>query len=213
MFRALAAFLMVLLAVGLSFGKNKKEKSHPVLPADVLQAQTVFVQIAPDAGEPLTNPQANAQARENVEKALMKWHRFQILLDGSEADLIITVRKGTGNAVGPTIKGGPIDQRPVILQPNDGDIRVGGHQGQAPDAGPQDPLDRRPHISTESGPAEDMMEVYRGRSELGSAFDSPPVWRYIAKDALRPPTVSAVDQFRKAIDESEKAAANSGKHP
>jgi hypothetical protein len=39
------------------------------------------------------------------------------------------------------------------------------------------------------------------------------VWRYIAKDALRGPNVPAVDQFRKAIDDSEKAAAKKAQHP
>jgi hypothetical protein len=213
MFRAVTAFLIPLIAVSLSFSKEKKDKSHPSLPADVLRAQTVFVVIAPDAGEPLTDPQANARARDDVEKALMKWHRFQLVPDASVADLVISVRKGTGEAVSPTIKGGPIDQRPVIFQPNDGDIRVGGHQGQPPDASPPDPMDRQPHVGTEYGQAEDTMEVYRGKNNGDRALNSPAVWRYIAKDALRSPNVPAVDQFRKAIDESEKAAAKSTQHP
>ena len=32
----------------------------------------------------------------------------------------------------------------------------------------------------------------------------PPVWRYIAKDCLREPGVTAVEEFRKAIAEAEK---------
>jgi hypothetical protein len=32
------------------------------------------------------------------------------------------------------------------------------------------------------------------------------VWKYIAKDGLKLPGVAAVDQFRIAIEESEKAA-------
>jgi hypothetical protein len=35
-------------------------------------------------------------------------------------------------------------------------------------------------------------------------LDAPPVWRYTAKDALKAPRVDAVEQFRKAIDESEQ---------
>ncbi|MBO0910161.1 MAG: hypothetical protein J2P13_00100 [Acidobacteria bacterium] len=213
MFPRVAIFLIPLVAVSFSFGKDKKDKSHPLLPADVLRAQTVFVVIAPEAGEPLTDPQANARAQDDVEKALLKWHRFQLVADASVADLVVSVRKGTGKSVTPTIKGGPIDQRPVIFQPNDGDVRVGGHRGQVPDASTQDPIDRQPHVGTEYGPAEDTMEVYRAKHDGGRALDSPPVWRYIAKDALRPPSVPAVDQFRKAIDESEKAAAKSTRHP
>jgi hypothetical protein len=35
-------------------------------------------------------------------------------------------------------------------------------------------------------------------------LDSAPVWRYMGKDALSGPQVSAIEQFKKAFDESEK---------
>jgi len=36
-------------------------------------------------------------------------------------------------------------------------------------------------------------------------LDSPPVWRYIKKDCLRPsPLVPAVEEFRKLIADAEK---------
>jgi len=59
------------------------------------------------------------------------------------------------------------------------------------------------------------MEVYRGKDhgERENPLDSPPVWRDIAKDALRSPNVPAVDQFRKAVDETEKAVAKRAQHP
>jgi hypothetical protein len=47
-----------------------------------------------------------------------------------------------------------------------------------------------------------MFEVYRGGVQ--TPLDAPAVWRYIAKDCLRPPKVSAVDEFRKAIADAEK---------
>jgi hypothetical protein len=95
----------------------------------------------------------------------------------------------------------------VIFQPGPGDIRMGGQPGRPsdlsrPGVGPQN---TGPHVGTEVGPSVDMLEVYRGGAE--SPLDSPPLWRYMAKDALRPPQVLAVDQFRKAIDEAEKNAA------
>ena len=102
-------------------------KDKVVLPADVLNAQTVQVVIQPEAGEPLTDPDANRRAQDDVERALAKWGRFQVVMSSQTADLIIAVRKGTGRAVTPTVSGGPIDNRPVILQPGQGgDIRVGG---------------------------------------------------------------------------------------
>lgn len=203
-----AELLLILLTItGPAFGKDKKEK-HAGLPGDVLRARTVMVVIAPNAGEPLKDPQANARAQDDVEKALLKWRRFEVVSEPSMADLVISVRRGTGNVVSPTIKGGPIDQRPVILQPTDGAIRVGGHTGQSPDTSGEDPRDRGPHLGTEYGSADDAFEVYRGRENLELSLESPPVWRYTAKDSLKAPKVSAVEQFRKAIEASEKVDAN-----
>ena len=211
MFRAATAFLIVLIIVNPSFGKDKKDKSRSPLPADVLQAQTVSVVIDPDAGEPMSDPGANARAREDVENALTKWNRFRFRPEGTESDLVITVRRGTGKNVIPTVDGGPIDQRPPIGQPTDVGVRIGG--GRPPNSGPQGQTQNRTRMGREYGPAEDMMEVYRGAKDGDKILDKPPVWRYIAKDALHSPDVPAVDQFRKAIEESEKAAAKSSKQP
>jgi len=48
--------------------------------------------------------------------------------------------------------------------------------------------------------------VFRGQRE--NALDYPPVWRYMAKDGLRSPSVPAVEEFRKTIVEAEKQANN-----
>jgi len=60
-------------------------------------------------------------------------------------------------------------------------------------------------LGTEVGPSQDTFAVYRGKVEY--PLDSSPVWRYIAKNSLRSPAVPAVDEFRKAIADAEKAAA------
>jgi len=183
-----------------------KDKNKAVLPAYVLNAQTVLVVINPEAGEPLTDPTANRRAREDVERALMKWGRFHLVMESQTADLVLAVRKGTGRAVTPTISGGPLDDRPVIFQPSPGDIRIGGQQGRPPDLSqPGIGPPPGPHVGTEIGPSVDSLEVYRGGVEY--PLDSSPLWRYIAKDGLRPPQVPAIDQFRKAIDETEKTVA------
>ena len=49
-----------------------------------------------------------------------------------------------------------------------------------------------------------MLSIYRGRVE--NPLDSPPIWRFVAKDALRPPQVRGIDEFRKALIEAEKNA-------
>ena len=181
-----------------------KDKKKSFLPEYVLRARTVLVVIDPNAGEPLDQPSANATARDSVEKALMQWGRFDLALDGQDSDLIIAVRTGNGQALRPSVKGGPLDQRPGIGQSTDSTIRIGAQQGQAPplsDPGMSSP-NRGPHISNEVGSSEDTFEVFRGGVQ--DPLDSPPVWRYVAKDCLRPPNVSAVEEFRKAIAEAEK---------
>lgn len=208
MSRISALFSLLLLWTVLSVAKDKV-----LLPADVLTAQTVLVVIQPEAGEPLTDPQANRRAQDDVERALTKWGRFRVVMDSQTADLIITVRKGTGRTVAPTISGGPVDNRPVVLQPGQGgDIRVGGQRGHPPDlsqTGADDSQDGGPRVRTEAGAAEDTLEVYRGRMEY--PLDSSPVWRYTAKDGLLPPQVPAVNQFRKVLDEAEKSASQKQK--
>lgn len=203
--------LTALVLLATAAAKDKEKRS--ALPSDVLRAHAVMVVIAPDAGEPLNDPQGNARAQGEVEKAFMKWQRFEVVSEPSIADLIVTVRRGTGKVVSPTIRGGPIDQRPVILQPTDSSIRIGGHTGQPTDASGQDPIDAHPHAGTEFGRAEDTMEIYRVKRTVSEALESVPVWRYTGKDSLKPPKLTAVEQFRKALDESEKAEASKTKNP
>jgi hypothetical protein len=47
--------------------------------------------------------------------------------------------------------------------------------------------------------------VYEGGGDR--PLDRAPAWRYIAKDGLMPHSVPAVDAFRKAVADAEKAAA------
>lgn len=201
MSRRLVAIPLTLLLILPAIAKDKKK---PLLPEDVLRAQTVLVVIDPEAGEPLDQPRANYTARENVEKALMEWGRFRLVMDGQPSDLVIAIRTGSGQSVRPTIKGGPMDQRPGVGQSTDSSVRIGVQQGQPPMGDPSTyPQDRRPHVSNEVGPSDDMFAVYRG--SMADPLDSPPVWRYIKKDCLRPsPQVPAVEEFRKAVAEAER---------
>jgi hypothetical protein len=199
----LSWFLLLSLLVAPSV--NAKDKKKASLPQLVLRARTVLVVVSPDAGEPLEHPTANSTARENVEKALMSWGRLQPVMDGQEADLVIAVRAASSRIASPTMKGGPIDSRPTVTQPTDTGIRIGVEQGHPPplnDPSMSGPPESGPHIGTEAGPSEDSFEVYLGNTQY--PLDSSPVWRYVAKDCLRLPPVSAVEQFRKAIAESEK---------
>lgn len=199
--------LLLLIALLLTpFANAKNKKNKPILSVDVLRAQTILVMISPDAGEKLDDPSGDRRAQEDVERALTKWGRFRIVNEVSAADLIVTVRKGNGRMVNPTIANSPIDNRPVILQPGADSDRVGAQHGQVPGMNqPGMPQDSEPRAQTEIGSSEDTIEVYRG--DVDMPLERAPAWRYSAKDALRAPSVPAVEEFHNAIDQSEKALA------
>ncbi|MEA2260284.1 MAG: hypothetical protein QOJ51_3109 [Acidobacteriaceae bacterium] len=187
-----------------------KDKKKVLLPTDVLEARTILVIIDPDAGIAAEHPNANRMAREDVEKALMKWGRYSLVMEPSNADLIITVRKGSGKIAQPTIGGVPTNNDIGVIQPTDSGGRVGVRQGNPAIAGgPLNPQSTSagPRPQVEAGESQDMFVVYRGNKEnpAGSPLDFPAVWRYSATDALASPEVPAVDVFRDVISKSEKA--------
>ena len=180
---------LILLLTGSALTKQKK----PRIPDYVLHAQTVVVTIEPDRDEPLDNPNANRQARENVERALMGWGRFKIVPDGQPSDLVVGIRIGNDKPLRPTIKGGPLDDNPRI-----------GQRSQGPPLGGQPDADSRsPRITNEIGPTADLFYVYRG--DVANPLSSSALWHDAAKDGLRPPQIQAVEEFRKAIADAEKS--------
>ncbi len=197
--RMRALLLLVLLFASLAIAGDKKKN---LLPAYVLRARTVLVLIDPDAGISATSPLANKTAQEDVEKAIMKWGRLTPVMDTQTADLVITVRKGSGKIVQPTIGRMPTNDRPVIVQPTDTAIRIGGQQGRPPDSTQSGPQDTKPYPKTEVGPSEDMFVVYEGR--VDGPLERIPAWRCVTKDGLHSPDVPAVAEFRKIIEEAEK---------
>jgi hypothetical protein len=186
-----------------------KKKEKPVVPEVLLRAQTVVVIIQPDAGEPMNDPTANSKAREQVEKAFLSWGRYRLVQETSSADIVVTVKKGTDKAATPTISGGPVDSRPVTVESTDNAIRIGAQQGRPTDGSQQSPdpmaADGRAHQGVEAGSSDDSFQVYIGGESYRPYSAS--IWSYRAKNALRAPDVVAVQQFRKAITDAEKAAA------
>ena len=172
----------------------------------MLKAETVAVVIRPYAGEPVTNPTSNRTAEDNMERALSQWGRFRLVTDATVADLVIAVRKG--QAGGQTITNSPTDNRPVIIQQGDGNTRAGVQQGRPSDPTyPVPPSGQRlPQVGNEVGPSEDLFEVYISGGYVEHPLDSPPIWRYMGKNALDGPQVKAVEQFKNAITESEQVS-------
>jgi hypothetical protein len=144
----------------------------------------------------------NRTSRDEVERAIRKWGRFNLVLDANTADLIIAVRKG--NKSGPIISHSPVDDRPVTTLPSGEDARVGGLPGHPPltEPLPGGVGDRGPKLGSQIVSSDDAFEVYLGGGEY--PLDSSPIWRSVVKNALSAPQVAAVEEFRKAIEESEK---------
>jgi len=211
--RKLFAVTAIILCSALASAKKKL-----ILPADVLRARTVLVIVDPTAGVDVRDPNANRAARADVQKALDQWGRFTLVQEGSTADLVITVRKGNGKLVQPTIGGTPINGNPPVSGGTTtsqtqstarGGVRWGPGDPNDPSSAGTQPSTPEPQI--EAGSPQDMFVVYRGSTDPNwSPLDAPSVWRYSGKDALASPSVPAVEAFRKLIAESEKELAS---HP
>ncbi len=205
--------LCTLLALGLLASSGfAKDKTKHLLPAYVLQARTVAVIIDPNAGFSIDEPQANETARKDVEAALLSWGRLEPVLNAQNADLVIVVRKGNGRLVNDTVLDDRQNNRPGSITSTDNAISLGGQRGrpidQAGDASVAGagagPGPGSPRPQTEIGGADDSVAVYQGGRD---GLSSTPAWRDPGKDGLLHPSVPAVAAFKKAIDDSEKAAA------
>ena len=197
----------VAVAVSLLAPLASAKDKTPVLPVYLLHARTVAVLVDPSAGGSAADPEANRTAQKDVETALINWGRFEPILTQSQADLIIVVRKGNGRIVNGTVRDPRQNNRPVMVDPTDTGVTVGAQRGHQPgiSANPADAPDGPPRPHIEAGQADDSFSVYEGNKD--DPLDDTPGWRYVAKDGLRSHDVPAVDAFRKALAEAEKAAA------
>lgn len=197
-----------LVVPGLAKSKDK------TLPPYILTAQTVAVVIDPAAGIDPEDPRANEIARKDVETALANWGRFLPMVGTQGADLIIVIRKGHGRIADATISDPGQNNRPGMINPTDNGASVGAQNGRAPNGGGgntpygvgnQYPQAQVPHAQAEIGGQDDSFIVLDGKS--ARPLDGVPGWRYMKQDGLRSHNVPAVDEFRKAVAEAEKAAA------
>jgi hypothetical protein len=86
--RSRLTLALLLLSCNVAVCKDKKKA---VLPPDVLRAHTVFVMIDRHAGIDIDEPDANNEARRNVENAFVKWGRLDPVADSNTADLIVVI--------------------------------------------------------------------------------------------------------------------------
>lgn len=201
------AITLILTPLALAPVVGAKPKQDPTLPAYILQARTVKVIVDPTAGIDLDDPRANEVARKDVEAALLSWGRFETVLSGQDADLNIVIRKG-GKLVDTTVSDPRQNSRPGDVTTTDDAISLGGQHGHAPGSNPPPGASSPPHPQPEvSTMVADSFIVYQGKGDGETGVGGSIGWRYMAKDALHPHNVPAVDEFRKAVAEAEKAAA------
>ncbi|HXC97492.1 MAG TPA: hypothetical protein VNU92_17465 [Edaphobacter sp.] len=189
-----------LLLTGPVLAKNK------ILPGYIVQAHTVAVIIDPSAGIDIQDPRANQVAQKDVEAALLKWGRFEPLVGAQKADLIIVIRRGHKRATDMTISD-PSENNRVGATPTDNGMGAGAQNGRAPVVGgyPDRPQPQAPQPQGEIGSSDDSLAVYDGA--VGRPLDGAPGWRYLGQEGLRPHAVPAVDDFRRAVEAADKAAA------
>ena len=171
---------------------------------DFVEARTIAVLAGGSPSSPENSPE-NQRVRSDVQNALLKWGKYQVVPDASTADLIVVVHKGRTQA---TPNGGP-------GSPVDPSVNIGLGRSQSP------PLSRADigrsgsgtRAGAEAGSVEDVLDVYLGRTPLmGDAsrnatqypLDEPPAWSYEAIGALQSPRLEAVSVFRKAVEAAEK---------
>jgi hypothetical protein len=211
-------YLSTLVTVGLLAAAPVLAKSKDkTLPPYILQAHTVAVIIDPAAGVDPEDPQANRVAQSDVETALMNWGRFQRVMGTQGADLIIVIRRGHGRLVDGTIADPTQNNRPGAINATDNGMGVGvQNPSRQPNMGdpngPGSQTQPRPaaHPQMEIGGGDDSFVVFDGT--VARPLDGVPGWRYMAPDGLRPHSVPAVEEFRKAVAAAERAAA-AGKKP
>jgi hypothetical protein len=199
-----------LLIAGPVLAKSKGDK---VLPPYFLTAHTVAVIIDPSAGIDPEDPRANEVARTDVEAALLNWGRYLPVMSTEGADLVIVIRKGHGRLVDSTISDPGQNNRPGAITPTDNGVGLGAQNGRPPSSGgglpsgvgPQSPQSQAPRPQTEIGGSNDSFLVFDGK--VARPLDGSPGWRYLGQDGLRPHNVPAVDEFRRAVDAADKAAA------
>jgi hypothetical protein len=216
--RATLSFWAVAMALGFIAPAFAKDDA-PVVPQYILRARTVAVIIDPGAGVSVRDPNANQTARKDVETALLKWGRFQPIMSADQADLVILIRKGSKGPADVTIADPRQNRRGGMIDPTSDGISVGAQRGPSP----QPPYEGGPTVPVSSGPAStapteqagtpgDVFQVYEGK--VDDPLNGAPGWSYVKKNALHPHDVPAVTEFRKAVAEAEKQAAQQkANHP
>lgn len=177
----LVAALVLATALPFAHAKDKKKKTVPAMFAN---ARYVYVQA--EDGDALKPGllDVDRQAIVDVQNALRDWHRYTLVYNSSEADLVFIVRKGrlvtaqVRGTVGTPNRPGPVGQSSPFP----------GQPGQnAPGYG----------AGGEVGPPDDYLEV---KTQDAQGESSMRIWQRSQPEGLDAPQVPLIRALRDAVE-------------
>jgi hypothetical protein len=178
-------FVGLVLLASVACAQTKQQKTPQLL----LNAQYVYVEPLLDDGkfaDPNVSPE-DRQAVTNVTGAIEKWGQYKLAARRSEADLVISVRKGR---VASTYRGGHVGIR------------------TSPTGGPPT-TEAGPITRSETGPKQDVLWVFALNPDGTLAG---PYWKDGQDRGLETPNLALFQRFKKDISEAI-AAQNKKRKP
>ena len=200
--------LLLLIALSLvlpAVGQKKKKEGKRELPDQVLEAQFIYVTGWHGGLYDFRTPPEERSAIMRVQKALDDWPRYRLVYCPEQADIMLVVKPGHlgmaqgGVAVGP---GGPeyppSSTRPCSPSPENLDRNYGAQPGDLPT---RESLG----YGAEGGSPDDylMLSLRPSYRPMDASF----IWRTNAKGGLAPIKIKLLEDFKRAVEESEKARA------
>jgi hypothetical protein len=182
--------VVFLFVASLSVAQSPNTQSKKRAPSAML-ASAQFVFVEPYSGSDIPaaaiDPHVSAEDREavgNIQNAILQWGPYQIAARGSEANLIIFIRKGR------------------IGSANAGVHVHVGTSNPAPGAPTQTDAAAAPMGGAEVGPDQDIFWVY---SLEPDGKLTGPVWQKSLKDGLDAPKLILFEKFKEDVAASVAA--------
>jgi hypothetical protein len=189
-----ALLLLIIFSLASSgFAQKKKKEGKRELPDQVLAAQFIYVTGWHGDDHDWRTPSEERSAIVRVQRAVQTWGRYRLVYYPDQADIMMVVKPGHVGAVQGGIHvglGGPEYPTP----------RVGGGAGGTADANPAGM-----GIGAEGGSPDDylMIALQPSYQPVQASY----IWKASAKDGLDPGKIKLLEDFKRAVEESEKARA------
>lgn len=190
-------FLLValVLSIVVSLSAQKKKEQKRELPDQVLAAQYVYVTGWHGDLYDVRTPPEERTAIMRVQTAVRDWGRYHLVFNRSEADMMLVVKPGhLGLVRGGVGVGGPPDIAVGAPQPNgraSGSIGTGvGYGGEG--GSPGDYL---------------MVSMYPNENPVDATY----IWKRSESNGFEGRKIPLLEDFKKAVADSDKAKAASAK--